>query len=164
MLDLDYVRNYFAEELRDNIEFEEVALVEIAYRCRIRAELISNYLNGRCLPNPYNLSKLAEYFEVTVNELLGYDYADDDTLVGLDIQYTFYDEDEFAMHIRNRLDAEMRYRNIDIKELAERTGFNPHTIKGWLGKLQKRPSLIRTADLLKICDALDCTPSDILGY
>lgn len=164
MISIEDTREWFAKTMREEMDFHELTLSDVSRDCMIDRNKLNNYVQARSLPNPYVLSKLADYFECTVNDLLDFDEPDDDSLLGYDLSYIFEDEDEFVMHIRNRIEQHMLDSRISITDLSERTGFNKHTIKYWLGMLKKQPTLIRTSDLLRICDALDCTPSDLLGY
>ena len=164
MIDMEEIRDWFVQELRERMEDEQLRVCDVAYQCRITSNRLNNYLQGRSFPNPFVLSILADLLACSVNDLLGFDELDEDELVGFDPLSTFDDEDEFMVHIRNRLEQSMLSRDVSTKELSEKTGFNQHTIKYWLGKLKHQPSLIRTSDLIRLADALDCTPSDLLGY
>ena len=164
MVDLDETRDWFVKELRDLIEYEGLRICDVAEHCGISTDRLNNYLQGRSLPNPYILSVLADLLSCTTNDLLDFDEPDEDELVGYDPLDMFEDTDEFMMHIRNRIERHMRDNKVSIAELSEQTGFNKHTIKYWLGMLKHQPTLIRTSDLIRIADALDCTPSDLLGY
>ena len=164
MDNIDEIRSLFAQELSSRIREENLRVSDVASHCQISVDRLNNYLQGRSFPNPLILSSIADFIGFTVNDLLDYDEADEMTLVGYDPLDMFEDEEEFMTHIRNRMEQCMNDMRIDIAELSEKTGFNTRTIKSWLGMLKRQPSLIRTSDLLKICDALCCTPSDLLGY
>lgn len=164
MVDIEDIREYFAEELRRRMECEGLYPRDIAYHCEIKSELVYNYLRGSAFPNPWRLSLIADLFTCTTNELLDFDEPDDDSLLGYDPKDMFEDEEEFTMHFRNRLDLYMSDSGMSIPDLSFKTGFNEYTIKRWLGKLQQSPTLPRTSDVLVLCDALCCTPSDLLGY
>lgn len=164
MLDIDEVKDWFIQELSERIEDEGLLIRDVANHCHISQDRMNNYMQGRALPNPYVLSIIADFLSCTVNDLLGYDEFDDDELVGFDPTTMFEGEDEFMIHIRNRLEERMVEEDMTIKELAEKSSSNSRTIKYWLGKLKRQSPLIRTSDLLRLADALNCTPSDLLGY
>lgn len=164
MLDIDEVKDWFIQELPERMEDEGLLIRDVANHCQISQDRMNNYMQGRALPNPYVLAIMADFLNCTVNDLLGYDESDEDELVGFDPTNMFEGEDEFMMHIRNRLEERMLAEDMTAKELAEKSGSNTHTIKYWLGKLKRQPTLIRTSDLLRLVDALNCTPSDLLGY
>ena len=164
MIDIDDIRDWFAQELRYKMEDEGMKPSDLARYCEIGPTNVNNYLQGNSFPSPWVLAKMADLFCCTVNDLLDFDEADEDSLVDYDLKAMFEDEEEFTMHIRNRLELCMLDNRINVYDLSEMTGFNPYTLKRWLGKLRSAPTLIRTSDLLKLCDALGCTPSDLLGY
>lgn len=164
MLDINKNKDWFIQELSERLEDEGLLIRDVANHCQISQDRMNNYMQGRALPNPYVLAIMADFLSCTVNDLLGYYEADEDELVGFDPLRTFEDEDEFMIHIRNRLEERMLAEDMTAKELGEKSGSNTHTIKYWLGKLKRQPPLIRTSDLLRLADALNCTPSDLLGY
>lgn len=161
---MEKTRTWFVRELSERMEDEQVRVNEIAHHCQISRDRINNYLQGRSLPNPLILAKMADFLGCTINDLLDFDEADEDELVGYEPSSMFEDEDEFMIHIRNRLERYMIDSDISIADLSEKSGIDKHTIKYWLCMLKRQPTLIRTSDLLRICDALKCTPSDLLGY
>lgn len=164
MVDIEEKRLVFVDELRYAMECEKMRPIDVYNHCRISQNSFSNYLQGKTFPNLWLMVLIADLFGCTVNELLDYDFVDEDELVGYDPFNTFDGEDEFACHVRNRLDNYMTRMNISVNELSEKSGFNTHTIRRWLGVSKKGPELPRTSDFLKLCDALGCTPSDLLGY
>ena len=164
MLNIESKLDWFGKELKYHMKEENMMPRDVSYHCKINSNLISNYIQGKTFPKLWVIVLLSDLFEITVNELLDYDEADDDVLVDYDPFSIFEDEDEFAMHVRNRIEQYMISSHISIQELSERTGFTKSTIRRWLGMSDKQPELPRTSDFLRICDALDCTPSDFLGY
>ena len=164
MVDIEGKLEWFGKELSERMEDEKLSPSLLAYYSRLTPEKLYNYRQGKAFPKLWNLALLASYLGITVNELLDYDEPDDDSLVQYDPFDIFEDEYEFAMHVHNRVSYAMSDAKLDIFELAERTGFTRATIRKWFGFNDKSPELPRTADFLEICDALDCTPSDILGY
>lgn len=164
MIDVEEIRTWFVQELNERMEDDHLRSRDVARHCQISQDRFNNYLQGRAFPNPFILAIIADFLGCTVNDLLDFDEPDDGMLVGYEPLSMFEDVDEFMTHIRNRLEQYMGEFGISITDLSEKTGFNKRTIKYWLGKLKQQPTLIRTSDLLRICDALDCTPSDLLGY
>ena len=164
MIDIERTKDWFATELRYNMEDEKMRPTDLARYCKVTAANMNNYLQGTSFPNPWVLVNMANLFGCTTNDLLDFDEAEDEMLVGYEPDDMFEDEEEFTMHVRNRLELCMLENRMNVNDLSEITGFNPYTIKKWLGKLRTPPTLIRTSDLLKVCDALGCTPSDLLGY
>lgn len=155
---------WFSDEVKERMRDKEVTIGEMSYHCKIRSALLGNYIQGKTFPNLWALILIADFLETTTNELLDFDEAQEDSLLMYDPFSIFDDEDEFAMHIRNRLENFMVNEHISIAELSEKSGFTRQTIRKWLGMNEKQPELPRTSDFLRVCDALDCTPSDLLGY
>ena len=164
MIDTTVIRQWFSKELRRRMNEEEVKPRDMSYYCRVSPNVLGNYLQGKSFPKPWTLAIIADFLCTTTNELLDFDEADDDSLVKYEVLSIFEDEEEFSMHVRNRIEEQMNKSHIGLEELSEMTGFTVHTIKRWLGCNGKQPELPRTSDLLILCDALDCTPSDLLGY
>lgn len=164
MVDIDSTLDWFSSELKRRMNYLELWPRDVSYHCKVSSSAMNNYLQGKTFPSPWTLILIADLLETTVNELLDFDEPDEDSLVGYDPFSIFDDEDEFAIHVSNRVKLWMAESDIDIFKLSERTGFTRRTIRRWFGLSDKQPELPRTSDLLKICDALGCTPSDLLGY
>lgn len=164
MINIDDRVQWFKDDLKDLMDYNEVTVSDISKYCEISTQKFNNYLYGRTLPQLWTLVRIADFLETTTNELLDFDEADDDSLLSYDPYSLFEDEEEFVIHVRNRIKQYMLDNNIDISYLSEETGFNRLTIKRWLGLSGNRNDLPRTADFIVICDALGCTPSDLLGY
>lgn len=164
MVDTEYILNWFSNEMRRRMNELELWPRDVSYHCKVRPSVMNNYLQGKSFPSPWTLVLIADFLETTVNELLDFDEPDEDELVGYDPISIFEDDDEFAAHVSNRVKRWMAELDVDVFELAEKTGFTRRTIRRWFGLSDKQPELPRTSDLLRICDALECTPSDLLGY
>jgi putative transcriptional regulator len=65
--------------------------------------------------------------------------------------------------IKWRLAVLMAERNINNKDLAAATGFNPVTISKHRN-LRTMPSRLEDSTLHKYCKALQCQPGDLLVY
>lgn len=164
MVNLDNTREWFAEEMRRQMKNKGVSLTDVSKDCNIKRDKLNNYMQQRSLPGPDILIILATYFECYVNDFLDFDEPDDAELLYYEPDELFEDEDELMTHISNRMRRIMEDRRIDIAELSDITGYNAYTIRHWLGMHRRRPGLFRTFDLLVLCSALECTPSDLLGY
>ena len=66
------------------------------------------------------------------------------------------------MTIRWRLAAVMADREMDYKEVAQRTGFNPVTVSKH--KNRKTMPRLEEATLDLYCKALSCQPGDLLVF
>lgn len=163
MINLEDRRERFAEELRRRMSEEELRVGDIAQYCKIHPNNISNYLQAKSFPNPWILSNIATMLCCTTNDLLDFEEADDDTICEYDID-SFDGEEEFTMHVRNRLDNVMHAEHISVEDVSIETGFNERTIRQWLGRYRPGPSLMRTSELIQLCEVIGCTPTDLLGY
>ena len=65
------------------------------------------------------------------------------------------------MTTRLRLDALLREKGMTAKELADLTGLMESTISEWRTNKVTR---ISRKTLATLCDALDCTPGDLIEY
>lgn len=156
------IKEWFAAELRERMEDAELRPYHMAYLCRVKPNSINNYLQGSTLPNLWSLVLMAENLDCTVNDLLGFDEVDDiSRLEPYLASAMFPDENRFAACLSDRIVRYMNRNNLTIDDLGSRTQFNTRTIKRWIGL---HPQLPRTSAFLQICDALDCTPSELLGY
>ena len=97
---------------------------------------------------------IAELFECSVNELLGFDYFDVEQGRPLfDSGRDSRDVAEFFMH-------QLSVRGFDVKNIVYD---EPDMEEKFLRALRFH-RLPETDVFLKICSALNCTPSELLGY
>jgi putative transcriptional regulator len=80
-------------------------------------------------------------------------------LRGIIIKKFNYDE----MPIKWRLAAVMADRELDYKEVAKITGFNPITVNKHKNR-KIMPSRLEEDTLTAYCKALNCQPGDLLVY
>lgn len=163
MIDENKVRDWFAQEVKERMEDAGLAPHQMAYYCRVKHEQISGYLQGRPFPKTWNLILLAECLDCSVNDLLGFDELEDiNSYERLLASKTYLGEYEFSEHFKNRLIRCMNEVDVSAEELKKRTGIGKKTIEEWFE--ETRFALPNVLNLLRIADALDCTPSDLLGY
>lgn len=163
MVDEKKVRDWFAQEVKERMEDAGLASYQIAYYCRVKHENIYGYLQGRPFPKLWNTILLAECLDCSVNDLLGYDEIDDvNVYERLLASTTYRDELDFSEHFAKRL-VRMLDDNATLpKDLSKHTGIGLSAIEKWAGDVPVAlPSVL---NLLRICSALECTPSDLLGY
>lgn len=157
ILDTKDVLRVFANELNDRMESKGVEARQLTLAIRTSYINVYSYRTGKSFPDLYTLFLIAERLECTVDELLGYrsNIRRRPEIKG------YRSEEEFADYVRLRLVEHMKLRSVDPKELAKRTGISSSTIDMYLSVHRWVP---RVPELLRICDALDCTPSELLGY
>ena len=119
-----------------------------------------HYKSGICFPELFVLVRIANYLNCSVDELLGY-ISGRTMRLNKSMNDDFSDEDEFKDYFRERLIFMMTEKNLGVNELARKSRVSIDTIEMYLSIHRWVPCVI---DFLYICDALDCTPSDLLGY
>lgn len=156
------VLQYFAAELTERMRRAEISDRDLSEYCQISEVNLPGYRSGKHLPNPWYLVLIAERLECTVNDLLGFETHDE--LLYPNSPYAsdaFSARNRFEVYFGYRLAQCMNVKNIGVVALSYDSGLSVSRINRWLSD---RPSLIQTPDLLRLADALDCTPSDLLGY
>lgn len=152
----------FAKELRERFEISGLTHRELAFKARCAPSRVQMYLKGNNFPNLWTLALMSEALNCTMNDLLGYCSKNNGRVIHADSPFKrFTDEFDFALHFKECLSAKMNCLNMSQEVLAELTGFGKHRIYRYLSPGYPMPHLAQT---LIICDALDCTPSDLLGY
>jgi DNA-binding Xre family transcriptional regulator len=159
-MDESRIKEWFSIEVRERMEELNLRPYHMAYFCQFKQNSIYQYLNGTIIPDPWRLVLMAEVLECSVNDLLGFD-NDDVRFEKYQASAMFLDDRQFAFCVSDRLERYLRRVDISLGRLSELTGITITTIKRWFGM---RPSLLRTNQLLHICEALNCTPSELLGY
>lgn len=163
MIDENKVRDWFAQEVRERMEDAGLAAYHVAYYCQMGLDHIYRYLQGKPFPKTWNLILLAECLDCSVNDLLGFDELGDiNSYERLLASKTYLGEYEFSEHFRNRLIRCMNEADVSAEELKKRTGIGKNALEEWL--TENRFALPNVLNILHIADALDCTPSDLLGY
>lgn len=77
------------------------------------------YKNGTRLPNPWYLVLIAEKFDCTVNDLLGYeDCCAKNEFTKEPVTVKFTSVNRYELYFRDRLTGTMRARDISVSELA----------------------------------------------
>lgn len=158
MVDEVAMMKHFSEYVNQRAKELEISLWYVAYYSETSETAFNKYMKCARLARPTTLIMVAELFECTVNELLGYPRVhiprkNNKFNSGLDtkrmLEY-FYSEAARLM-IRKR---------ISIDELAEYVGVTSPTLESYF----KYNTLYDGSTMVRICDALECTPSELLGY
>ena len=160
MIDARDALAIFSEELQRIMQDRNVTHRQLALAARVTRERMSRYKNGVCFPDLWTLVLIADYLKCSVSELLGYSDR-----LSLEHNYNagelYTNEDVFIDYFRDRLLQQMRLEHISAEQLSERSGLSLNNIEMYLSVHRWVP---RVPDFLAICSALDCTPSDLLGY
>lgn len=160
MIDARDALTIFSEELRHIMQDKNVTHRQVALAARVTRERMSRYKNGVCFPDLWTLVLIADYLKCSVSELLGYSDR-----LSLEHSYNagklYTNEDIFIDYFRDRLRQQMRIERINSEQLAERSEIPLKTIEMYLSVHRWIPHV---PEFIAICSALDCTPSDLLGY
>ena len=151
----------FSTELNKRMEDKGVTYRQVALASRVTRGSMVHYKSGNSFPELYTLVLMADYLDCSVDDLLGHHsgYILPDREIS--IQNRFADEDEFADYVRTRLFDYMKLKHMDAEELARLTAISAKTIEMYLSVHRWVP---RVPELLQICESLECTPSELLGY
>lgn len=162
MVDMKNIRMHFAEELQERMEDEGLTINDLAEYCNLSKNKVSFCLQLGSLPDIWSLILMADCLWCTVNDLLGYGVLNDPAeLSNCQASSFFSDKREYATCFSSKLRRHMNEKGFSVEELSHSSDINIHSLRQWISIV---PSLPSTSDLLCICDALDCTPSDLLGY
>lgn len=162
MTDSYTILRWFARELNERMAKERITARQLSYVTRLSLRSISGYLDGNSFPNMWSLSLMAEQLHCTVDDLLGYKKIRSVSRTKREpIKMTFANEDEYTTYLRERVKDRMQKIGINAKELSQISGVSQTTIDRYLCVHSGLP---QTHAFLHICDALDCTPSELSGY
>lgn len=162
MVDEKSIKEWYATEVKERMEDAGLKPYHMSHLCQIKHDSLHTYLSGKGLPNPWSLVLMAEHLDCCVNDLLGYDEITEVAVFERYLASQMYaNEIEYAHCFAHRLERVINESTMGLEGVSERSGYNIRTIKQWLGE---RPKLPRTSQLLQLCEALKCTPTDILGY
>lgn len=154
------VTRYFGKELANRVVEKELPLDYVAQYCGISIPSLKECLNGERLATPWQLVLMAEALFCTVNDLLGFGYFDN----GTDQTASNLPQGEYRVAGNMWLEVSKRMveKDLTVEDIAYYADVHFTTVKKWLS--YPYHSFPKTFSLICICDALDCTPSDLLGY
>ena len=161
MLNEKEIKDWFVAEVRERMDDLGLRPYHMSPLCHIKYDSLSTYLSGLALPNPWSLVLMAEHLEASVDELLGYEGLDDVNYEPYLASAMYRDKEQFATCVSDRLKRYFNKQGLTVDDVSDKTGVSISTLKRWTSS---RPTLPRTWDLLRLCDGLDCTPSELLGY
>lgn len=162
MVDTDLILQWFSQELIERMEAKGLTYRQLALETRSMPHNIMGYMQGRSFPNPWTLVLICERLDCTVDELLGYEDSGYEPKRHKERAFAEYPhEDDFTPYLRNRLIRLMKKQKMSAEELAQRSEIALNTIERYLCVHSGMPY---TAYLLRMCDALGCTPSEFIDY
>ena len=151
----------FSEVLRTKMADFNLSNRRLAIGSRVTSEKISSYRNAVCFPKLWTLVLIADCLECSVEELLGYSNCGYSNAYGKCACDVFQNEDIFADYFRNKLLSTMNVKGMTSYELSLKSGCSENTINMYLSVHRWTPQV---PVFLNLCDALECTPSELLGY
>lgn len=150
----------FAEELNERMRENGVTYRQTALAVGVTKGAFIHYKSGNSFPELFTLIRISNYLNCSVDSLLGY-RSDGKLCLSTDTTGDFSNEDEFKDYFRSRLIAMMEHAGMNANDLSRKSLVSTKYIEMYLSVHRWIPQV---PDLLRICDALDCTPSDLLGY
>lgn len=162
MIDEHYILDYFSKQLNERMKELGIKIWYMAYYCEIEEYVLRKCLRKERLPNPWNLILMAEVLNCTVNDLLGYEHfrkTNKTPASGICMA-----QKHIIHHISSEIINRMNELGMSYEDLSEIADISVGTIKSWISPNASSFSKKSTFTILRICDALDCTPSDLLGY
>lgn len=160
---LECIRKWFAAELKDRMDENKFRPYHLMTLCKMTETEILECLEGTTLPGLYSLVMMADRLECTVDDLLGYDEPDEpDVYERYAASSMFFTESQYAVCLADRARQYLENRFMCVSDLAKKLELTPSACQRWFSRT--RPHLPSTARFLQICEALDCTPSELLGY
>ena len=152
------IRSHFAEYVTKCLDERDIRVWYAAYYSETDETTYRRYLKGARLPIIRILIKTADLLECTVNDLLGYERVD------IPHHERSYDSGLDTKHVTKYM-AEQVYRRMEelgmsVEELANKAGISHYSVK----ELGNSRSFVNTSTLVELCLALDCIPSELLGY
>lgn len=153
---------YFAEELSRRMQERGLKKWYVAYYCEISEFTLNKCLCGERWPNPWQLILMGELMGCSVNSLLGFRCCKNYSTVSENASSIPQAEMKIAGNFWKRVITRMNEINITNYDLANRMKISIYTVNNWLRK--SNSIFPKTSQLILIADALECTPSDLLGY
>ncbi|MCD7824587.1 MAG: helix-turn-helix domain-containing protein [Clostridiaceae bacterium] len=126
---------------------------EVCAALNIEQSTLANYENGKRMPKIEILIKLAEYYQCSVDFLLGIEKSG-----GSDLSNFQIDNSEFTYDFKMRIQDLMAEQELSEDEFAKRTGFSKEEKDDYLYG-NKMPSI---EDLIKIAGALNVSTDYLL--
>lgn len=162
MINLKAIGMQFAEELFRRMEDEGLSAKGLADYCHVSKNKIEFCIQLGSLPDVWTLILMADCLWCTVDDLLGYSgLGDPEELLKYQAIEAFSDKREYAERISSKIRRHTRDIGLTTEDLASSADVNVYALRQWISIT---PSIPHTSDLLRLVDALNCTPSDLLWY
>lgn len=160
MINVRDVKITFAEELNKRMQEKGVTYRQTALAVGVTKGAFIHYKSGNSFPELFTLIRISNYLNCSVDSLLGY-RSDGKLRLNSGVGGAFSNEDEFKDYFRERFMAMMEQVGMNANDLSRKSLVSTKYIEMYLSVHRWIPQV---PDFLRICDALGCTPSDLLGY
>ena len=162
MVDTKLILQWFSRELIERMEEKGITYRQLAFGSRTMPHNIMDYMQAKNFPNPWTLVLMAEQLGCSVDELLGYEDSGFVRSHKKESLFSKYpSEDSFTPYLRDCMVKQMKDEKMTAETLSQLSGVNLQTINRYLCVHSGIPQM---PNLLRICDALRCTPSELIGY
>lgn len=141
------LKNRFKELIEENFDDVKIGNAEIASKIGVDKTVISNIMNYKIIPSVQSLMKIADYFNVSLEFLLG--KTDKSDFIKSDTPSTF------GVRIIQLKDE----RKLKFADITNKCDFSRNSIHVWI-KRNNIPSLVY---LIELADFFDVTPDYLLG-
>lgn len=148
------IREYFAERLKQGADEHDLRLWYVAYYADTSEAFLRSCLKLKKLPRLDSLILIAELFQCTVNELLGF------KLVDVETRTEPFNQGLETKHVVDYFVHELSKRGFELDKFQ----FNEYGMDVDFKRCIRGRRFPSTDAFLQICDTLECTPSDLLGY
>ena len=146
----------FSERLKDLMELEGTSIRALATKLNADRKSIRHWLQGKHFPRYDAFVKLAVYYQVSVDYLVGLD----DGFLGEPNHFT--DEDaiqQIRVNFLSNLSNYMRKHNITRYALSKKLQIDQKSITNWLTK----GSMPEVGTLIKIAQLMNCSLATLLS-
>lgn len=142
----------FSQRLLELMELNNLSKRALALQTGLDRKSILNWLNGTFLPRVEALCRLADYFKVSVEYLLGLngDYSNE--------EWVTITNSELPNVFRTRLKELLKHKNYTEYRLSKTLGIEQSTISKWM-----HGSMPETLALVEIARTFECTIDFLVG-
>ncbi len=143
----------FSSRLQQLMEPENISKRKLSIGTNVDRKSITTYLEGSCLPRYDALARIADYFEVSTDYLLGLKEAD------VYCYHTKCQIQEIPALFVSRLKSLMQEKGLSQGKLAKKLEMQQASISKWI-RMRTMPETFVFIDLAK---EFDCTVDFLLG-
>lgn len=148
------IKEHFSKYVLREMEERELKHWYVAYYADTCEPFLRSCLKLKNLPRVDSLVLIAELLECTVNDLLGFDHVEVPEHEG------YFSPGAYSKPIVNYFIDQLTARGLDVSRLY----FDEPTSREIFASCLRVCKLPSTDIFLQVCENLNCTPSELLGY